>query len=200
MTTTTNYQTITPANEQEFICWLQGDDERQFSKLYDRFSAAVFGLILKWMQDEGTAENLLQDVFVKAWRCRHLYDASKGRLFTWLHNIARNICIDHMRSKAYKKSKSSLLSDNLSELVTARNTENFLPDTIGLRNLIRILRNEEKEVVELMYFKGMTQKEIAVRMDIPVGTVKTRISRAIKNLRYFFTKDWDNGTEAISLN
>ena len=200
MTTTTNNQAIVYGNEQEFIYYLQGNNERHFSKLYDKFSAAVFGLILKWVNDTGAAENLLQDVFVKAWRCRHLYDASKGRIFTWLHNITKNICIDHLRSKAYKKSKASLLSDNLSEVAIAGNTESFLPDTIGLKNLVKTLRHEEKEVVELMYFKGLTQKEIAKLMDIPIGTVKTRMSRAIKKLRYFFIKDWNEVTESILMN
>ena len=200
MTTTYNDKTATGENEQEFLYCLQSNDERHFPKLYDRFSAAVFGLILKWVNDTGAAENLLQDVFVKAWRCRHLYDASKGRIFTWLYNITRNMCIDYMRSKAYKKTKASILSDNLPEMLHARNTESILPDTIGLRNLVKTLRSEEKEVVELMYFKGMTQKEIAELKDIPLGTVKTRISRAIKNLRYFFIKDWNQGVESILLN
>lgn len=197
---TTMGQNTSGENEQQFLDCLQSNDERRFSMLYDRFSAAVYGLILKWVNDSGAAENLLQDVFVKAWRCRDLYDADKGRIFTWLHNIARNICIDYMRSKAFKKSKASLLSDDLSELFHASQTECFQPDTIGLRSIVKTLRHEEKEVVELMYFKGMTQKEIAVMMKIPLGTVKTRISRAIKNLRSFFAKDWNDGTEAILLN
>jgi RNA polymerase sigma factor (sigma-70 family) len=200
MTTTTNGWNINCGNEQEFICSLQGNEGHRFSKIYDRFSPALFGLILKWVNDTGIAENLLQDVFVKAWRCRHLYDESKGRLFTWLHNIARNTCIDYMRGKAYKKKRLSVLSDNLPELLPARNSETFLPDTLGLRNLVKILRHEEKEVVELMYFKGMTQKEIAEQMNIPLGTVKTRVSRAIKNLRFFFIKDWKDATDAVLMN
>src|SRR5262245_42684482 len=134
-------------NEQDFSRCLQSNDERLFSKVYDRFSAAVFGLIIKWVNDVGAAENLLQDVFVKAWRCRGLYEPEKGRIFTWLHNIARNICIDHLRSRAYKKCKASLLVDDLYELVHAKNTESLQPDTIGLRNVVKTLRSEEKEVV-----------------------------------------------------
>ena len=197
---TTVDQNTTTENEQEYLKCLQSNDERRFSKLYDRYSAAVFGLILKWVNDTGVAENLLQDVFVKAWRCRGLYNPDKGRIFTWLHNIARNICIDHLRSKAYKKSKVSLLSDDMPEMLKARNAVNLMPDAIGLRNVVRTLRHEEKEVVEMMYFKGMTQKEIAAIMNIPLGTVKTRISRAIKNLRAFFIKDWNESTAAILLN
>jgi RNA polymerase sigma-70 factor (ECF subfamily) len=198
--TTAIDQPTTGENEKELLQCLQSNDQRRFSRVYDRYSAAVFGLILKWVSDAGAAENLLQDVFVKAWRCRSLYDPQKGRLFTWLHNIARNVCIDHMRSKAYKKSKVSFLCDDLAELYEAKQAESFQPDIIGLRNIVKTLRNEEKEVVELMYFKGMTQKEIAAMMEIPLGTVKTRISRAIKNLKSFFLKDWNDSSENILLN
>lgn len=185
--------------EIDLIHCLQNGDQRHFSTLYDYYSAALFGLILKWTRDAEVAENLLQDVFVKAWRSRELYDASKGKIFTWLYNIARHICIDYLRSKAYKKTKVSLLSDDISVLLPALGNH-MAPDTIGLRKLVNSLRQEEKEVIELMYFKGFTQSEIAVIMGTPLGTVKTRMSRAIRNLRYYFKKDWKNAARAISLN
>lgn len=193
-------QSIKTENEHDFLYYLQSGDERLFARLYDRYSAAVFGLILKWINDEEVAENLLQDVFVKAWRYHHLYDAEKGRIFTWLHNIARNICIDHMRSKAYKKYRAAILTEDVSAVLKTGSAENFLPDIIGLKKIVKTLKQEEKEVVELMYFRGMTQKEIAELMHVPLGTVKTRISRAIRNLRSFFLKDWNEGVQAILLN
>lgn len=184
----------------EILQCLQGNDERLFSKLYDYYSGALFGLIMKWIKDSEVAENLLQDVFLKAWRCREMYDASKGKIFTWLYNISRNICIDYLRSKAYKKSKASLFSDDITSLLPGINTGSVVPDTIGLRKLVDSLRKEEKEVIELMYFKGFTQREIAMLMNTPLGTVKTRMSRAIKNLRYYFNKDWNEAVKTISLN
>jgi RNA polymerase sigma-70 factor (ECF subfamily) len=200
MTTTTNNQLSSYENESEFLHCLQRGDQREFTKLYDRFSAAVFGLILKWVNDNGVAENLLQDVFVKAWRGRELYDPSKGRIFTWLYNITRHQCIDYLRSKAYKRSKISVLSDNLHLMLPGKNTDSVLTDAIGLRKLVRNLKQDEKKVVELMYFKGFTQKEIAEQMNIPLGTVKTKMSRAIKNLREFFLKDLEKGIGSVSLN
>jgi RNA polymerase sigma-70 factor (ECF subfamily) len=197
MTTIINQQTDN--RETEMKQCLLNNDQRLFSKLYDNYSAALFSLILKWIKDKETAENLLQDVFVKAWRNRELYDSSKGKIFTWLYNITRNICIDHLRSKAYKKSRVSVLSDNISALIPGNN-DSMTPDTIGLRKLVNTLRSEEKEVIELMYFKGFTQKEIATLMNTPLGTVKTRMSRAIKNLRYYFKKDWKEAIKTMSLN
>ncbi|HLG40043.1 MAG TPA: RNA polymerase sigma factor [Chitinophagaceae bacterium] len=198
MATITNQQT--DHHETKMKECLLGNDQRLFSKLYDHYSSALFSLILKWIKDTETAQNLLQDVFVKAWRSKELYDSSKGKIFTWLYNIARHICIDHLRSKAYKKSKQSVFSDDISVIIPAGNTDNMSPDTIGLRKLVNTLRSEEKEVIELMYFKGYTQREIAEIMDTPLGTVKTRMSRAIKSLRYYFKKDWKDATKTISLN
>lgn len=198
MTTQTNQQTDHRENEMKEC--LLGNSDRHFSKLYDNYSAALFSLILKWISDIEAAENLLQDVFIKAWRSRDLYDASKGKIFTWMYNITRNICIDHLRSKAYKKSKVSVLSDDISGLMPGFSNSSMSPDTIGLRKLVDSLRHEEKEVIELMYFKGFTQKEIAMLMNTPLGTVKTRMSRAIKNLRYYFKKDWKEAIRTMSLN
>jgi RNA polymerase sigma-70 factor (ECF subfamily) len=198
MATITNQQIDN--REAEMKECILSTDNRDFSRLYNNYSAALFGLILKWVKDAETAENLLQDVFVKAWRSRELYDSSKGKIFTWLYNITRNICIDHLRSKAYKKIRLSVLSDNISGLIPAVNTDSMAPDTIGLRKLVNTLRSEEKEVIELMYFKGFTQKEIARLMNTPLGTVKTRMSRAINNLRYYFKKDWKQAVKTMSLN
>lgn len=199
MTTTTN-PNLAEQKENEMLECLQGNDQRFFSKIYHTYSGALYGLILKWIKDTEVAENLLQDVFLKAWRSKDLYDASKGKIFTWLYNITRHICIDHLRSKAYKKSKVSLLSDDMSMLMPAHQSGNFAPDTIGLRKLVNTLRTEEKEVIELMYFKGFTQREIAEIMDTPLGTVKTRMSRAIRSLRHFYTKDWKEAVENVLLN
>ena len=185
-------------DQNEMLECLQGD-QRGFTRLYDAYSGAILRLITHWVKDNGMAENLLQDVFVKAWTFRTQYDASKGRLFTWLYNIARNSCIDHFRSKGHKQYKTSDLSDNIPVLLPPH-VSSSLPDTIGLRKMLTMLRQEEKEMIELNYFNGMTQREIAIIMNMPLGTVKTRLSMAIKNLRYFFKKDWAQAIQYISLN
>jgi RNA polymerase sigma factor (sigma-70 family) len=74
------------------------------------------------------------------------------------------------------------------------------PDTIGLRKVVDTLRREEKEMIDLMYFKGLTQRQIAALMDIPLGTVKTRMNKAIRKLRYYFQKDWKTAMRTVSLN
>src|SRR5262249_45009315 len=152
-----------------------------------------------WVKDIHVAENLLQDAFVKAWNSRECYDPAKGRLFTWLFNIARNLSIDYYRSRQYKKGKAALLSNDISSLANTKQA-NQAPDAIGIFQLINILRKEEKQLVELMYFKGFTQKEIAGLMGLPVGTVKTRLSMAIRNLRSFFLNDWADAQQKLAMN
>jgi RNA polymerase sigma factor (sigma-70 family) len=185
--------------EQEAQLCLHGDDTRHFSRLYDRFSEALFGFIVHWTEDNEVSENLLQDVFVKAWRNRTTYDPSKGRVFTWLYNIARNTCIDHFRSRMYRKSKAMVLSGDMSPLDGYPETSSLLPDTIGLRAIVNMLRPEDRQMIDLMYFKGYSQSEIAELMHIPLGTVKTRVNRAMKELRYFFKKDLKRTRQVMSL-
>ncbi|HEY2720075.1 MAG TPA: RNA polymerase sigma factor [Chitinophagaceae bacterium] len=193
-------KTKTPnLNEEELIVALHSDDHQSFEKIYNRFARVLHGTLITWVNDAHIAENLLQDAFVKAWTSRGSYDPAKGRLFTWLYNITRNVCIDYYRSKQYKRGKAAILSEDISIVVNCKMT-NQLPDTIGLRKLLGMLRREEQQVVELMYFKGLTQKEIAKLMDMPLGTVKTRVSMAIKNLRSFFMHDWKDGQQKLALN
>jgi RNA polymerase sigma factor (sigma-70 family) len=200
MTTSLNQRNEAVTTEHELLQCLTSNDQRMFSKLYDHFSPAIFGLLQKWIKDRELAENLVQDVFIKAWRNREKYEADKGRIFTWLYRMARNICIDYLRSKSCKKSKASLYGDDVAEFQLLPATETLQPDTIGVRKLVSMLRQEEKEVVEMMYFTGLTQRQIAEQISIPLGTVKTRMNKAMKELRYFYKRDWKQAKAYISLN
>jgi RNA polymerase sigma-70 factor (ECF subfamily) len=193
--TVTNLQ-----NEDLLVEGLKANDHKIFEQIYNRFSSALLGTIIKWVKDGGVAENLLQDVFVKAWRGNFQYDATKGRLFTWLYNISRNVCIDYLRSKGYKISKAALLSEDMSALFAEKRTFENTTDTIGLHKFVGLLRKEEKEIIKMVYFKGYTQREVAEKLGLPLGTVKTRVKMAIENLRSFFSADWENAMQCISAN
>jgi len=194
--TRTNLPNLT---EEELIAALHSGNHQCFEKFYNRFAPVLYGTLMTWVNDAHIAENLLQDAFVKAWINRETYDPAKGRLFTWLYNITRNVCIDYYRSRQYKKSKASVSTDDLSTMMNTKML-NQVPDAIGLKKLIEMLRHEEKLVVELMYFRGFTQKEIARIMNMPLGTVKTRMSLAIRNLRSFFINDWTHAQGKLALN
>lgn len=150
--------------------------------LYDNYGAALYGVILRIVQSEHHAENVLQDSFVKIWKNIQSYDASKGRFFTWMLNIARNSAIDLIRSKAFRNSgQTDSLSNQLynpSKLTTETNIQ-----TMDLENIVNKLNPELKQIIDLAYFKGYTQREIAKEFDIPLGTVKSRVRIAIRELR-----------------
>ena len=200
MTKTNTYEITLSTGEEELVLNLQSGNHNSFKKIYDRFAAVLYGTIMNWIKDSQIAENLLQDVFIKAWTNREVYNAEKGRLFTWLYNISRNVCIDYFRSRQYKQRRVSLLSDDMSALLTGTKKLNQSCDTIGVRELLNQLRIEEKQVIELMYFKGLTQNEISKLMDMPLGTVKTRMNMAIKNLRRVFVNDWKQAQQLASAN
>ncbi len=170
-------------NEEELVFALQQQDQQAFSYLYDNYSGALFGLIYKMVNDKELAEDILQEAFVKIWNNFSSYDNVKGRLFTWMINLTRNLTIDTLRSKGYKK-QSKIHSDentvnNLSENIHA--AEKF--DAMGIRKQLTLLKNDQKEIIDLAYFGGFTQEEISKRLGIPLGTVKTRMRAAILELR-----------------
>jgi RNA polymerase sigma-70 factor (ECF subfamily) len=168
-------------NEDELVLLLKQREQSAFSYLYDNYSPALYTVIVSILQDREFANDVLQEVFVKIWRQIEQYDAEKGRLFTWMINIARNASIDTLRSKSYNTQKQNReLTENV---YSAAGTFNIEADTIGLRKLITNLKEEQKVLVELAYFQGYTQEEISKLLNIPLGTVKTRLRSALIQLR-----------------
>jgi RNA polymerase sigma-70 factor (ECF subfamily) len=170
-------------SEEELVYSLQQQDEQAFSYLYDNYSGALFGLICKMVSDRELAEDILQEAFIKIWNNFSSYDTVKGRLFTWMINLTRNLTIDTLRSKGYKQ-QSKIYSDensvnNVSD--STRAAEKF--DAMGIRNQLSLLTNDQRQIIDLAYFGGLTQDEISKQLGIPLGTVKTRMRAAIIELR-----------------
>ena len=135
------------------------------------------------MKTEEIAEEVLQDVFLKIWERFDNYDAAKGKLFTWLLNVARNQAIDKTRSKEISKGQKTGRIDNLvSRIDNAAYSEQRI-ESIGLREVLNSLPEEQKFVVEHLYLKGYSQSELAEEYNIPLGTVKTRLRLAMQQLR-----------------
>ncbi|WP_315819939.1 RNA polymerase sigma factor [Paraflavitalea speifideaquila] len=171
--------------EQELVSLLKNRDNKAFGYLYDHYSGALYSIILQILGDTELANDVLQDVFVNIWRKIESYDSTKGRLFTWMLNIARNASIDTLRSKTYQNDRKNQSMDDqgvghLVALVTQVNVDN-----IGFRKVLTQLREEQRLLIDLAYFKGYTHEEIAEMENIPLGTVKTRIRSALTQLRGF---------------
>ena len=172
--------------EAELVRLLKQRTEAAFNYLYDNYSAALYSVILSIVQNKELANDVLQEVFLKVWRQVDQYDAQKGRLFTWMINISRNASIDLLRSKGYHSQKQNR---ELTESVyTAAGTVTMETDKIGLRKLIAGLKEEHRVLVELAYFQGYTQDEISKLLNVPLGTVKTRLRSALIQLRELLRK------------
>lgn len=168
-------------SEPELVQLLRQRSQHVFSYLYDNYSGALHSIILNIVSDEELANDVLQDVFVKIWKQVESYDSSKGRLFTWMLNIARNASIDTVRSRSYQNSRQN--RELTEDAHAAGGMSETRTDHIGLRKIVHNLKEEYKVLVELSYFQGYTQDEIAKMMGIPLGTVKTRLRTALIQLR-----------------
>ena len=173
-------------SEQELVARLQRNDRAAYEYLYDNYSSALYGVIHRIITDEETANDVLQEAFLKIWNGIKSYDSGKGKLFTWMLNISRNMAIDKTRSKDFNNSRKNQSTENVVNQVGRLTTENIKPDHIGLAELVAKLDPNEKLLIDLMYFKGYTQAEIAEEYNMPLGTVKTRLRSATMNLRKVF--------------
>lgn len=170
-------------NLETLVIKFQQKDIAAYEKLYEMYSDSIFGVILNIVKKEDIAEEILQDVFVKIWNNAKSYNASKGRFFTWILNIARNASIDYTRSKAYKKNKENQNSDYFVDILETNENLDAQTNTIGLRKFVKELSEKCKSVIEFLYFKGYTQKEASEELDIPLGTIKTRNRQCLEQLR-----------------
>lgn len=151
--------------------------------LYRHYSGALYGVILRVIKNEDIAQEVLQDSFLKIWDKIETYDPSKGKLFTWMLNVTRNLAIDKTRSKEMSKGKKTDDIDPLVNRIDGRKYSTQQEETIGLKEVLNRLPEEQKFVVEHLYLKGYTQSELAEEFSIPLGTVKTRTRLALIELR-----------------
>ncbi|MEP6699841.1 MAG: sigma-70 family RNA polymerase sigma factor [Bacteroidota bacterium] len=171
----------TTYSEHELVALLHQRNEKAFGYLYDNYSGALYGIVNSIVTDKEIANDVLQNVFINIWRKIESYDPSKGRLFTWMLNIARNAAIDEVRSKGYRDSqKNQSLSENV-DIAGAVTGPNI--DDVGLKKVLTKLKSELRVLIDMSYFQGFTHEEISKALGIPLGTVKTRIRSALIQLR-----------------
>lgn len=173
---------ITRHSETEFVSLLKQKDLDAFSKLYKNYSSNLLGVIFQLIKNKQVSEDILQNVFVKIWSNIEQYNPSRGRLHTWMVSIAVNASIDYAKSKNSRKDKQSKSID--SELgVFEIGTNPFNVDLIGLKEQVYLLKYDYRVLLEYVYYHGFTQEEVADELNLPLGTVKTRIRAAITELK-----------------
>lgn len=161
----------------------QQADPTVIGDLYEAYGPALFNIVLRIVRSQELAEQVLQDTFVKVWRSSTAYDPSKGRLFTWLLNIARNTAIDATRTSHYRQ---YAYTDDISTLTYTLRTEPLQVDSLDIRQVAGRLHSKYYRLVDLVYFQGFSQQEAAKEEGIPLGTLKTRLRQAIVLMRRNF--------------
>lgn len=169
-------------DEASLVEELRGRNPAALGYLYDQYSGALYGVIFRILQHEAISEEVLQDTFLKIWNRIDQFDPEKGKLFTWMYRLARNNAIDRTRSGDFVKSTKTGTIGNLVNMESDWRTQKQT-DAIGVSELIKTLPEEQRFVVEHVYFKGYTQSEIADEYQLPLGTVKTRLRLALIHLR-----------------
>lgn len=170
--------------EDELVDLLRRRSEDGFNQLYERYSPALYGVVNRIVKSEEAAQDVMQDAFVKIWKNFDGYDKSKGTLFTWILNVARNTAIDYLRSKHVKHNIQN--GDAVVSMSNKLSVSNNY-DYIGIKEQVSRLKEEQREVIDLLYFEGYTHEEASKALNLPLGTVKTRIRTAVNQLRSILT-------------
>lgn len=169
--------------QEELLPLLQKKDDRSFTLLYDNYSKSLYGIIFNLVKDKEESEDVLQEVFVKIWKNIDTYNTSKGRLYTWMLNIARNTSIDKLRSKNFNNNQKNLSTDNFVHILDDNSKTINKIDAIGIKEFIKKLKPKCIQLIDLLFFKGYTQQEASDELEIPLGTVKTQNRNCMNELR-----------------
>ena len=169
--------------EQHIVSLLKDEDKRAIPLIYENYSDTLYGVILKVTNNEALAEDALQETFIKVWRFAKKYDASKAKLFTWLYRIARNTAIDKLRSYNLKFEKEVQINESN---VYKLSTLSINQDAIDLKKHVGTLDNKYQIVLQALFFEGMTQQEASDELEIPLGTIKSRLKIGLRELRKIY--------------
>ncbi len=177
------------ATDERLVEALEVRDERALEALYDRYGDYVYSVCLRMVGDVQLAEDLSQEVFLRLWRRPDLYDTSRGKFVTWLLSVARNRAIDERRSRGRRFRHESPPSETTEEVIEAvpasesRDVAIVSEERVTVQKALANLPPEQKLAIQLAYFGGYTQQEIAEGLRQPLGTVKTRIRLGMQKLR-----------------
>jgi len=169
--------------EKEIVYLLNKADKKAISLLYEYYADALYGVILKIVTDEHIAQDVLQESFVKIWKNAKKYDSKKAKLFTWLYRIAYNTAIDKVRSYSIKAKKEIQIDDsNVYKLTSVSLNQ----DVMDIKKHLNTLEEKYQIVIQALFFEGMTQQEASDELDIPLGTIKSRLKIGLRELKKIY--------------
>lgn len=169
--------------EKEIVSLLQKADKKAMNLLYENYADSLYGVIQKVISDEDTAQDVLQETFIKIWRYARKYDASKAKLFTWLYRIAYNTAIDKIRSQKNKSGNEVQIETSAVYKITSNELNQ---DVLDIKKHLGSLDEKYQIVINALFFEGMTQQEASDELDIPLGTIKSRLKIGLRELRKIY--------------
>lgn len=177
--------TAAPHEDPSIVARLADGDMDAAAELYDRFAAQLFGLARRIVRNDGDAEEVVQDVFAQAWRTAGAFQSSRGSVGAWLLMMTRSRAIDRLRAR---EARPDLAADAYTDSSDARSVlpaDQVVADeeAAQVRAALAGLAGPQREALELAYFEGLSQSEIAARLTQPLGTIKTRMRTALQTLR-----------------
>jgi RNA polymerase sigma-70 factor, ECF subfamily len=177
---------FTRGDEPELVRRLKSREPQAMADLYDRYGRMIYALIYRMVRNEGAAEDLVQETFLRIWNRVQAFDQDKGSLGPWVLTVARNRAIDYIRSVDGRMAQSAFEIEKIEHPTLFRNLESEMLnlDRVKLlRGAFDKLTPNQRVVIELAYYEGLSQTEMAERMKQPLGTVKTWVRTALKALR-----------------
>ncbi len=184
---------IEQAEDAVLMRKVAGGDRRAFLSLYDKYAGGVFGLALRVLGDRMTAEEIAQDAFVRMWTRAETFDPKRGRLSSWLLTITRRLALDRIRFESRRPPTSNYSNPGEApENVPDPASETEEARWATLKFALNTLPEEQRLVIELAFYHGMSHSQIAEYQATPLGTVKTRLRLGMKKLRL----EWDQGEKS----
>ena len=169
--------------EKQIVDLLERGDKKAITLLYDNYSDSLYGVIKKIIADDDTAQDVLQESFIKIWRYSKKYDSSKAKLFTWLYRISYNTAIDKVRSLKNKNGKEVQIETSAVYKITSNELNQ---DVLDIKKHLNTLDKKYQIVINALFFEGMTQQEASEELDIPLGTIKSRLKIGLRELKKIY--------------
>jgi RNA polymerase sigma-70 factor (ECF subfamily) len=170
-------------DDMRLVSRIRAGDQQAMSELYDRYGKVVYAVALRVLQDAGGAEDVLQDVFLQLWRNPDAFDSSRGSLAAWLAVISRHRAIDRLRKR---RPETDIEDCVIAAGPDLRDEAEHKLVIEKVRGVLAEMNPDQRKVLELAFFQGLTHTEIAEKTGEPLGTVKTRIRSGIQFLRNKF--------------
>lgn len=184
-----DFQNLLGLEDSALVAMVSSGNAAALEILYDRYSRVVFSFALRILGDRASAEELLQEVFFRTWKQAHLFSAARGTFVTWLLSITHNMAIDEIRRQKRRPQRADsadpvlLLTNVTDDQVSVEEHATNRETREQVVSAIRTLPHAQQAVIELAYFRGLTQREIAAELGEPLGTIKTRMRLGVRKLR-----------------